>query len=528
MMQRSMKISLVLLWGVFCWCPSVAMITQTPENNMHTTDEPQKTTQQLLINPNVQNKTQTHPTHTPAGADVATQETEKAIFTRSASDDRTSDLAAKEKAAAATTGSSGGRLLHSSAAATTAEAKSRNNMKNGTEHATVNQQSSTTSTNKATPSTNISETATPIGGQSRQQSATTSTNKATPSTNISETATPIGGQSHQQPATTSTNKATPSSVNISETATPTSDQPRQQSATTSTNKATPSSVNISETATPTSDQPRQQPATTSTNKATPSATTPSASLTTAPIIEPTSTTKPEVTTKLPPTNSSTDFTQTPFSTHNQSSPSVSSKATLTENTTSGTAPTTDKSTTGTLALPSSPPTTKTASTSTSERTTGRSNTEPPTTNTTDNATSPAGVLIPKDSKTLPTQTTKSPQTITKSLPSTDPQHCSTRHLVKQSLIAIASLAALATIFMVSTIVLCTKLSSRKYRMKRPKQDTEMMCISSLLPERNYNYSRHRNPPSNGVLVMHMAGDSDEEGGDNLTLSSFLPENDRSV
>uniref|UniRef100_A0A3Q3FNE6 Cell wall protein DAN4-like n=1 Tax=Labrus bergylta TaxID=56723 RepID=A0A3Q3FNE6_9LABR len=111
---------------------------------------------------------------------------------------------------------------------------------------------------------------------------------------------------------------------------------------------------------------------------------------------------------------------------------------------------------------------------------------------------------------------------------TDSQPCSSRGVVKHCLIAIASLAGLATFFMVTTITLCTKLSTSRYRVRRPPQATEMMCISSLLPERNYTYTRQRNPVSNGVLVMHAGGDSDEEGGDNLTLSSFLPENDHLV
>ena len=122
---------------------------------------------------------------------------------------------------------------------------------------------------------------------------------------------------------------------------------------------------------------------------------------------------------------------------------------------------------------------------------------------------------------MPRETSKSP-------PRTDVQPCSTRALVTQSLIAIACLAVLATIFMVTTIVLCTKLSSRKYRVKKPQQATEMMCISALLPESDYSYMRRRNPVPNGILVMHHGGDSDEDGGDNLTLSSFLPENDRYV
>lgn len=72
------------------------------------------------------------------------------------------------------------------------------------------------------------------------------------------------------------------------------------------------------------------------------------------------------------------------------------------------------------------------------------------------------------------------------------------------------------------------LSARKYKIKKPSQDTEMMCISSLLPEMNYSYTRQRNPVPNGVLVIHNGRDSDEDMADNLTLSSFLPENDRFI
>nr|XP_057917808.1 mucin-2-like [Doryrhamphus excisus] len=115
-------------------------------------------------------------------------------------------------------------------------------------------------------------------------------------------------------------------------------------------------------------------------------------------------------------------------------------------------------------------------------------------------------------------------------PSEEDQLCSTRSVVKPCLIAIAFLAALATIFMVSTIVLCTKLSTRTYHVERAKEEeTEMMFMSALLPERNYASLRQRSPAvTNGVLVLHGVGDSDEDVSDNLTLSSFLPESDRFV
>uniref|UniRef100_A0A8C4I6S6 P-selectin glycoprotein ligand 1 n=1 Tax=Dicentrarchus labrax TaxID=13489 RepID=A0A8C4I6S6_DICLA len=125
-------------------------------------------------------------------------------------------------------------------------------------------------------------------------------------------------------------------------------------------------------------------------------------------------------------------------------------------------------------------------------------------------------------------TTTAPCEASESLPSSTVHPCSSRGVVKHCLITIAALAGLATVFMVTTIVLCTKLSARKYKVKKPSQSTEMICISALLPERTQTYTRQRNPVPNGVLVIHHGGDSDEDGGDNLTLSSFLPENDRYV
>ncbi|TKS84493.1 P-selectin glycoprotein ligand 1 [Collichthys lucidus] len=170
--------------------------------------------------------------------------------------------------------------------------------------------------------------------------------------------------------------------------------------------------------------------------------------------------------------------------------------------------------------------------STTEPTTTTSETNSTNTTTASNSTSPGAILFPRVPKRLPIPTSKStPATTTVSREASnnaEAKTCSTRGVVKQCLIAIASLAALATIFMVSTIVLCTKLSARKYKVTKPQTATEMMCISSLLPERDYIYTRQRNPVSNGVLVMHHGGDSDEDAGDNLTLSSFLPDNDRYV
>ncbi|XP_061731758.1 mucin-2-like [Nerophis ophidion] len=128
-------------------------------------------------------------------------------------------------------------------------------------------------------------------------------------------------------------------------------------------------------------------------------------------------------------------------------------------------------------------------------------------------------------------TTRTPPCVpSKDRLSVEEQSCSTRGVVKPCLIAIAFLAGLATVFMVSTIALCTKLSARKYQVRRPKEaDTEMTFMSALMPERYYAGVRQRSPPvTNGVRVDHSLGDSDENISDNLTLSSFLPESDRFV
>uniref|UniRef100_A0A8C7CHF0 P-selectin glycoprotein ligand 1 n=1 Tax=Oncorhynchus kisutch TaxID=8019 RepID=A0A8C7CHF0_ONCKI len=103
-------------------------------------------------------------------------------------------------------------------------------------------------------------------------------------------------------------------------------------------------------------------------------------------------------------------------------------------------------------------------------------------------------------------------------------------LVSQCLIAIASLAAVATFFMVSCIILCTKYSSRKhrYRVGTNNRGTEMVCISALLHDDNGPHWRPHIPKSNGALLPGTELDSDEEGGDDVTLHSFLPDNEQRV
>ncbi|XP_067296353.1 P-selectin glycoprotein ligand 1 [Pseudorasbora parva] len=96
-------------------------------------------------------------------------------------------------------------------------------------------------------------------------------------------------------------------------------------------------------------------------------------------------------------------------------------------------------------------------------------------------------------------------------------------LVSRCLIAIASMAALTTIFIISTICLATKLSGYRYRHKAHLlQETEMVCISALMNDTDHPVPKpRRHPKSNGALIPNTEdGDPD---GDNLTLNSFLPD-----
>ncbi|XP_028273209.1 P-selectin glycoprotein ligand 1 [Parambassis ranga] len=294
------------------------------------------------------------------------------------------------------------------------------------------------------------------------------------------------------------------------------------------------STNITKTVKPTEE--RSADAVTDT---TASATTSAALSTTVASSSPPSTsfTNPEITSVLS-TNTSSDRSEnltsppaSPTTTQNPTSASTpgfihTSLPTVSETSTELRSATQSISTATTLISTSQPAdTTSSSSTSIS--------TDPPN-STVANYTSTAGVLIPREPKTSPPATTTSPPSTTEKdcdLPkgpsTSEVQPCSTRGVVKPCLIAIAALAGLATIFMVSTIVLCTKLSARKHKVKKPQQATEMMCISALLPDTTSTRQRSY-IPNGGVLVFPGGADSDEDGGDNLTLSSFLPENDRYV
>ncbi|XP_028981060.1 P-selectin glycoprotein ligand 1 [Esox lucius] len=154
--------------------------------------------------------------------------------------------------------------------------------------------------------------------------------------------------------------------------------------------------------------------------------------------------------------------------------------------------------------------------------------------TSTNSTNSSLIPIPKmDREKFPISTTRTTSPAKEHLdpPGGGGLPCSPNRrsgLVSQCLIAIASLAALATFFMVSCIIICTKYNSRKHRyaVSSGNRGTEMVCISALLPDGCAPHGRPHVPRSNGALLHDTEMDSDEEGGDNLTLHSFLPENDQ--
>ncbi|XP_006006199.1 P-selectin glycoprotein ligand 1 [Latimeria chalumnae] len=107
-----------------------------------------------------------------------------------------------------------------------------------------------------------------------------------------------------------------------------------------------------------------------------------------------------------------------------------------------------------------------------------------------------------------------------------PIHSSTKDSIKKSctvgrcLLAIAVLAGIATIFIICTIVLATKLSNQRQNYRENYHNsTELVCISAFMPEQESN-SRSRIKPK---LMKTFATNGDDSDGDDLTLHSFLPD-----
>ncbi|XP_021501719.1 P-selectin glycoprotein ligand 1 [Meriones unguiculatus] len=94
--------------------------------------------------------------------------------------------------------------------------------------------------------------------------------------------------------------------------------------------------------------------------------------------------------------------------------------------------------------------------------------------------------------------------------------------VRQCLLAILILASLATIFLVCTVVLAVRLSRKNHTYPvRNYSPTEMICISSLLPEGGEGAP----VTANGGLSKAQdlkTEPGEARDGDDLTLHSFLP------
>ncbi|XP_033978986.1 P-selectin glycoprotein ligand 1 [Trematomus bernacchii] len=509
MVLLNMKTYLALLWGISILFTMESMSVSIPEIN--STPEPDKTTKQMT-SPHVRHIKTHKPTGvTNAPAEITVTPTVEMKIVTGGSD--RSGLVAITSVAA-TTSDSAPQLLQTSRA-------------------------EGTTSGEAHPShTTISEAAKPTEDQTHQQSPTTTDISATPSVALAKSS----------PQPTSTHKLEVSSE-LSYTTSPANTAQGSvftqtlvsPSASTTTISTSTTMTEISSTSQPVSET---TPISTShipdTAGLRSTAESPTNSFSTD---LPISTTNVSTTivlttispTNVPPTNvSTTNVYTTMVSTTNVSPTNGSSTNVSPTNDSHSSISTTEVSPTNvstTNVSPSNISTSNISSSNVSPSTFSTTDVSPTNVSTTTNASAlpacvPKRLPIPTTKQTP--VTTTAPCEVSKSPSSIEAQPCSTRGLVKHCLIAISSLAALATFFMVTTIILCTRLSSRKYKVKKTPQSTEMICISSLLPERDYTYSRQRNAVTNGVLVMHGADDSDEDGGDNLTLSSFLPDNDRYV
>lgn len=94
--------------------------------------------------------------------------------------------------------------------------------------------------------------------------------------------------------------------------------------------------------------------------------------------------------------------------------------------------------------------------------------------------------------------------------------------VRQCLLAILILALVATTFLVCTVVLAVRLSRKGHTYPvRSYSPTEMVCISSLLPDGGEGVSAAANGGVAKGQNRKAEGREDHEG-DDLTLHSFLP------
>ncbi|XP_025054421.1 P-selectin glycoprotein ligand 1 [Alligator sinensis] len=101
-------------------------------------------------------------------------------------------------------------------------------------------------------------------------------------------------------------------------------------------------------------------------------------------------------------------------------------------------------------------------------------------------------------------------------------HNPTEDLMGKCLLGILILALVAAAFIICTAVLATMLLRQKrayWRLRR--SNTEMVCISSLLPDSEQGANGGRPIPAR--RMKRLQDNCSETEGDNLTLSSFLPD-----
>ncbi|XP_033952241.1 uncharacterized protein [Pseudochaenichthys georgianus] len=497
MVLLNMKTYLALLWGISILFTMESMSVSIPEIN--STPEPDKTTKQMTSPhvPHIQTHKPTGVTNAPAETTVMPTGEMKIVTGGSDS----SGLVAITSVAA-TTNNSAPQLLQTSRAEGTTSAEAHPSHTTSSEAAKPTEDQ--THQQSPTTTTDISAPLTPSVALAKSSPQPTSTHKLEVSSELSYTTSPAN--TAQGPVFTQTlvsPSASPTTISTSTTMTEISSTSQPVSETTPISTShIPDTAGLRSTA---------ESPTNSFSTDLPISTTNVSTTTVLTTISPTN---------VPPTNVST----TDVSTTNMYTTMVSTTNVSPTNGSHSSISTTEVS-------PTNVSTTNISSSNVSPSTFSTTDVSPTNVSTTTNVSAlpacvPKRLPIPTTKQTP--VTTTAPCEVSKSPSSTEAQPCSTRGLVKHCLIAISSLAALATFFMVTTIILCTRLSSRKYNVKKPEPATEMICISSLLPERDYTYSRQRNAVTNGVLVMHGAEDSDEDEGDNLTLSSFLPDNDRYV
>ncbi|XP_019342318.2 P-selectin glycoprotein ligand 1 [Alligator mississippiensis] len=101
-------------------------------------------------------------------------------------------------------------------------------------------------------------------------------------------------------------------------------------------------------------------------------------------------------------------------------------------------------------------------------------------------------------------------------------HSPTEDLMGKCLLGILILALVAATFIICTAVLATMLLRQKRAYRRLRHsNTEMVCISSLLPDSEQGANGGRPIPAR--RMKRLQDNCSEMEGDNLTLSSFLPD-----